>query len=515
MDFKALSLCVLLGLYFGISPQTLREAIAQDGPVFVHSSANGVTVYESSALINFAITHASQDGAAASAESVAEAMEIIYREDGYFLVEVAYEVFADRIVFSVFEGWIETVSVEGVDATTAARIAAYFEPVIGVKPLRLAPFERALMLSDDLAGIDVTTEIDYPDGQEGARLRILASKRESLTYLTADNPPREFGDAITARLGHQEFSLLTPGDSLRVELGYSHFSEGGDSDGLLGSAYYQAPVSSDGTYAEGFLSSNLARRGQSGAFEETDIFGFTAGALVGHPLYRDIHSFEYLLAEVRHSEANSETPTQEFDSSASALSLSYLHGWNDDHGLPTRLNLTLTGGIADDKQALSGEEPDDAFWHVRAGVGTSRPLTFIDDRTALRAELWGQYSTSRLPTVEEFYLGEREALRGYSFAEVVGDYGLNSTLEVSHQFAGPAASIDFVTPFVFLDAGYADVTEDAFGNETSTLASAGIGSDLQFTFGMHVRGYMGVPLKDGPFTDRGSPGFYLSVTQVW
>ena len=39
--------------------------------------------------------------------------------------------------------------------------------------------------------------------------------------------------------------------------------------------------------------------------------------------------------------------------------------------------------------------------------------------------------------------------------------------------------------------------------------------DLQFAFGMHVRGYMGVPLKDGPFTDSGSPGFYLSVTQVW
>ena len=451
-------------------------------------------------------------------------MQLIYREDGYFLAEVGHQTFEDRIIFSVFEGWIETLSVEGVDAATAAKIAEYFEPVIGVRPLRLGPFERALMLSDDLAGIDVTndlagieisTEIDYPEGQDGARLRVLASQAEGISYLTADNPPREFGDAVTARLGHQAFSLFTPGDFLRLEVGYSYFSEDGDSNGVLGSGYYQAPVSSGGTYVEGFVSSNYARRGQSGDFEETDIFGFTAGVLAGHPLYRDSHSFEYLLAELRHSEATSDTPTQEFDSSSSALSLSYIHGWNDDHGLPTRLNLSLTGGLADDEQALSGEEPDETFWHVRAGIGTSRPLAFIDHRTALRAEVWGQYSTSRLPTVEEFYLGEREALRGYEFAEVVGDYGLNSTLEISHQFAKPAGMIDFVTPFIFLDAGYADVTEEAFSSGTSTLVSAGIGSDLQFAFGMHVRGYMGVPLKDGPFTDSGSPGFYLSVTQVW
>jgi len=506
---------VILAICQSIDGVVIAEARAGDASTLLQARVEGVTVYDSERLIAFAVAYAAQHEEQPSPNLVAEAIALIYREDGYFLVEVDSEVSGDHVVFRVFEGWIEGIAVEGVDRVAAKAIARYFDPILGVRPLSLGSFERAVMLANDLSGFDISTEIDYPDGQDGARLRILASREEGVIYITADNPPREFAEGFTARLGNESYSLLTPGDRLRVELGYAHFLDSGDSNDVLGSGFYRMPIGANGTYAEGFLSSSYARRGRSGEFQETDVLGFTGGLLIGYPVVRDIHRFQYILAEARYSDANSETPTQDFDSSSSAVGLTYVLGWSDDQGAPTRFNVTLTGGVANDEQALSSEEADQGFWHIRAGLGVSRPLHFIDRRSAIRAEIWGQYTTSRLSTTEEFYLGEREALRGYAFAELAGDYGASGTLEVSHQISNATGFVWNLRPFVFFDAGYADSFEDTSGDDTNTLASAGVGSDVHFDYGFSASGYLGVPLIDGPFTDSGSPAVYLRVTKTW
>ena len=480
------------------------------------ATVSGVTVYEPGHLIAFAIAHVQELGGELHTAAIADAVEQVYREDGYFLADASAWSEGGRLHVAVWEGWIETVDIVGGDADLAARVSAYLRPLLGRSPLLLADFERAVMLVDDLAGVDVSTEIEHPEGQAGAHLRTFLREHEGGVYLGVDNPPRAFGDAISARLGARAHSVLDAGDLLHLEFGYSYYSDDrARGDGWFGNVFYRRPVGDAGSYAEGYVSTSFAQRDLAGTFQDTDVEGFTGGLLFAHPLLRDVHAFRYLAAELRHSVADSETDRQVFDSEATALSVSYLLGRNDGDGAPTRFNLTLTGGVSDETGRLGGGVADDHYWHLRAGVGTSMPLPAIDQATALRAELWGQVTGSKLPTVDEFYLGSRESLRGYVFAEVTGDYGISGTLELAHHLRLPGDFLRSITPFAFLDVGYADHNGAGAANRIASLASAGVGATLELRDAFALHGHVGVPLKDGNFSESGSPALYLQFSKGW
>ncbi len=72
-----------------------------------------------------------------------------------------------------------------------------------------------------------------------------------------------------------------------------------------------------------------------------------------------------------------------------------------------------------------------------------------------------------------------------------------------------------IVPFVYIDAGYADVTDDTFSNPIETLMSTGIGVYAYMQHGIYMTSYIGIPLIEGPFTDSGSPAFYLAASKVW
>ena len=92
----------------------------------------GVTVFDPTELLHFATAlHRDGSGKAFTAQSVAQAMALMYREDGYPLAEVTWrsEPATGSVMWVVHEGHIEQVSLSGLDEATTARTLRYLTPL--------------------------------------------------------------------------------------------------------------------------------------------------------------------------------------------------------------------------------------------------------------------------------------------------------------------------------------------------------------------------------------------------
>ncbi|GAB4514813.1 MAG: hypothetical protein Tsb0019_13090 [Roseibium sp.] len=489
---------------------------------FATPKITGVTVYDPDHLLAFAYQHIRlQDGTVYS-NRLAQSIQLIYREDGYFLTEVEVVRPGDGAsdTYVVHEGHIETITIEGVDERLYRQIRNYVQHLTAVRPLRLATFERAIMLARDLAGIHLTTEIDYPAGLAGARLRILASSIRQSGSLQVDNPPREFGETVSGFLSQEFYSTLVAGDLLRLEIGATAFdtlsSFADDGHSLYGAATYRAPVGRNGAYIEGYVGNALGRRNASGSLVTTDHNGANGILALGYPILRNSHEYAYALMELRYADSNSEGGGLKYRSAVDTAALALLYGNAHSRGGATEIGINLALGMRAGPEPVHIDDGDDTFWHLRAGLGHVEPLSFLHHSLFLRTELWGQVTSSRLPAVEEFYLGDRYSMRGYRFDEAEGDLGITGKFELALPLQTGAEWINHLEPFVFLDAGaVGNLDQGAHETDSITLVSAGLGWSSTFARDYFVNGWFGVPLTDGTVTERHSPAFYLSLGRTW
>ena len=478
---------------------------------------SGVTVYDRDHLLSFAYQHVERSGGQVSPDRLADAIELIYREDGYMLAEIEI-VYRDGFVvdFIVHEGFIEAVEIAGVDERLFGAIRGYVEPLIGRKPLHQKDFERAIMLAGDLAGLSITTEITYPGTTEGALLTVHGETRRQSGSVTVDNPPRQLGEAVSA-YGNQEFySLLIPGDMLRLAGSVTWHFRNGQGFAASGTAFYRAPLGASGLYGEVYAGNVIGRRDASGTFVATDLRGLEAGGALGYAIRRDVHNYAYVIGEFRHSQAVSSGGGVSFASGVNVISALIVIGHDDAHGSPTRFGMVLSGGARSGMLPVGIDDGDDRFWHLRASLALSRPLHVLHHNLAVRFALNGQISSSRLPSVEEFYLGGRNSLRGYRFGEAGGDSGFSGTIEVSYLHDVRSDALRALTSFLFADAGFVANNAPRPGELAQIwLASAGAGLQADFARGLSLRGWVGVPLVNGVMTGQLQPAAYLGVTKAW
>lgn len=492
------------------------QAVGQDAPPRGALSLSGVTAYTPSELLTYAAQYAHDLDGRIDPSRVAQAIELIYREDGYLLAEA--HVGPDGRTVRVDEGRISALSIEGVEDPHFKALRKLFEPLLSQQPVTQKSFERAVMLAEDIPDVAVTVEIDYPPQLVGARLRVLAEKGAwQAGSFTLDNPPRELGDALSGYLVQEFYSALATGDLLRFQGSLTGYRGDSNDYSVQGALIYRTAQAASGLYGEFYLGNADARRDFRGNFVRTDLDGLFGVAALGYPIQRGIDHYGYGLIEYRYSESESVAPGEPFLSKADVLSATYLFGKNYQSGAALEVGASLSFGNPGD-QALdpSIDDGDDSFWHLRAGLGYESPLSALSENTAWRTEIWGQYTNSRLPSVEKYYLGDRYSLRGYLFDEADADSGITGVFELSHSFF-PANSVAMrISPFGFVDMGYLDNNTPAAGQLGSlSLASTGVGLDIGFRNNFQLSGYVAVPLRDGPFTKSGDTAGYLSLSKTW
>ncbi len=474
---------------------------------------HGVTVYDSSEILGFAAHVVADRTGSVTAGGIAQTVEAMYREDGYFLAEAT--VASDGRTIVVNEGEIGSVSIEGVDEQTFRLIRAYFSPVVGRKAVNMREFERAIMLVEDIEAVSATAEVEYLPGETVANVRVLATPEDRNSgWITLDHPSREFGDAAVLTFNQEFLSALTTGDLLRFYISATESFDGSDGT-LYGAVNYRMPLGGKGTFGEIYLGNVAAYRDASGTLLETDIEGNTAILALGHPVLRDVERYGYALLELRQSGSSDDVGGTTFESDVNVVGASWIYGRALSGGGALEYAANLSAGTRT-TDANGFDDGDEDFWHFRGGVGYQKPVNWFGENSTIRAELWGQYSNDRLPSIEEFYLGGIDAERGFVFAEAQGDSGVSASVELGRDFFPNHQMLRRIRPFGFFDAGYiTNNNPSASELDNETLASVGLGVDAEFGNGFYALSYVAVPTTSGPSTSSGDPAFYLSITKTW
>ena len=472
----------------------------------------GVKQYNSAEILSFAAQVAAQRDGAVRPARVAEIIEAMYLEDGYFLASTW--VGPDGGTIYVDEGEIGSVQIEGVDAATFELVKGLVAPVLGVRGVTQDDFERAIMLVEDIGAISAVAEIDYHDDADLANLRIIAAPQDrSYGSATLDHPATAFGEAATISFSQQYRSFLTPGDLARAELSLNSTFDGDETDGFAALSY-RTPVGTSGAYADFYAANALVARDATGTLAKTDITGQTIIASLGYPAIRLVDRFGYVLIELRHSESEVTVGPDEFRNSVNVISAS----WIDSHALENGGAVEYGINVAYGQTATAANtgDGDDEFTHLRFGIGYDAPVSALGDGTTLRAELYGQYSADDVPSIDHFLLGGKDSERGYGAGEAGGDSGLSASLEIGRDYLMQGDTVRLARPFAFLDAGYVQSNETGTSDAVDLqLASVGLGIDLVFVEGFGASAYAAMPLRDGTITEKRDTAIYMSLTKEW
>jgi hemolysin activation/secretion protein len=481
----------------------------------------GVSVYDASELLDHAIQKIASSGQLIDLQNISETIRDIYREDGYFLAHSDYHLLATGAEIRVSEGKIFKIEVSGFDAALSNRIVRIVSSASGHGPVRLHDFERGIMLAKDLSGVRLSSEFVADDeGRDVLRMTGNAVKHRG--SLTLDNLPRNWGEGIYGVLTEEVYSTLTPGDMVRLNLLPSmDFNKRWN--GLYGTLTYRAPLNDQGLYGEFLAGSGLTRNRYTGpnqtpsnSWQRTNL----ATALLGYPIFRDVHSFIYTLSQVDYfGLSGSETVINDSTTTVLRQTLTYSH--SSSQGQSTKLSLTASGGTHRMQGTASNPahtNGDAHFTHLRLGAGIITPLDKLSAGLGLRLEGSAQYTRNSLPSVENYFIGDRTRLRGYGYAEVIGDSGYAATAELSQFIHLGKPYLDSVSPFIFLDVGSVKQKRAIPGSlvNQAHLTSIGVGFQTASRERLSMRFWYGVPLTSIPNgTQAHSPAVWLQLTQAW
>lgn len=514
--FVLVCLSVLLSTTaLSLNAQTTATTANPQGYENIHLT--GVTVYDPQHLWLFAIEHAVKHSSELTLEEIAKAVQLIYREDGYFLVDVQVIHTGRKAELKIHEGQISKIEIAGASPELAQSIQNYVNTALGEGPITLERFERGIMLAKDLAGVALTTEFVSSQGSGDDVLKIAVKTTKQRGSLSLDNLPRNFGKGAYAVLSEEVYSTFKPGDMFRVNVMPSADFNNNWS-GVFGTLTYRAPIGSAGWYAEATVGTGLTRNLYTGADQTPqNLFQNTllANVVLGYPIHRDTHSFLYTMSEIGYSAL--ENSLKGMNSTKAEVLRQYLvYSNNANDGSTFRAGVTLTGGTADKQYYGPLVVSDSSFYHLRLGAGYTTPLNNASAGLGLRLEANAQVTTSSVPTTEKYFVGDRSRLRGYGYAELIGDSGVAATAEVSQFFHLGAKYFDSIAPFAFVDAGWIKQNKPVPGmlNETP-LASVGFGVQTRSQENFSIRAWVGLPLIAGYSTPAYSPAVWVQFTQAW
>jgi hemolysin activation/secretion protein len=192
-----------------------------------------------------------------------------------------------------------------------------------------------------------------------------------------------------------------------------------------------------------------------------------------------------------------------------------LYGFGPVAGGTLQGRATITQGLdilgataLGDPLASRGDAPPD-FTTLSWWLNWRRGLAA---RVSLSLAASGQFSTEPLLIGENFALGGNAFLRGYDFAQRIGDQGIAGVGELRYDWPDALGTLRRLQLYAFADGG--TVTNLADGRGSGTLASSGAGFRADVTRSLAFDLEIAVPLTEDRYdTDDRSPRINLRVSQ--
>ncbi len=435
----------------------------------------------------------------------------MYRRKGYFLsraIAPAQNASAGVLRIEIAEGYVSEVIVEG---NAPAALKRRLNVLIGQRPLRLVSLERILALVGDLPGVSIVSSRLEPDIEKLAPHRLIVNV--DVDHLEAslytDNRGTEEAGHVQTYARAAVNSLIRTGDQLSIGL----FTIPDDPNELiLGDISYQLPLTGVGTYVT--ISGMISRfdAGASLAALDTESKTKRVSFRFSHPFMRrrKLSLWGNIGFEGRNiMEEQLNTPQFEDKLRVIHASVNYHQEyWN---GLTTVYAKASQGlnmfDVSAGDVSLSRPDADSGFTKLEGQVTRYQNIgaTF-----GLYASVAGQASNDPLLASEEFALGGARYGRAFDYAELTGDDGVATLVELRHGRNPGITYLDFYQVYGFYDFGAVWNDNAAPGFASSTLSSAGAGLRLTLPTSVYVTFEAARPLNRAPFTqgDKDWRGFF-------
>ncbi|MCJ8189834.1 ShlB/FhaC/HecB family hemolysin secretion/activation protein [Sphingomicrobium aestuariivivum] len=471
-------------------------------------AVEGVTRYDADHLVHYAIQHIREAGETLTDHHLVEAVEILYREDGYFLAEATAYQRDGQWVLRVNEGRIDEIRIDGLDDDAARAIAERFTPLVGIDAPKQQDFDRRFLLADDLAGIDLRASLQH-EGGDGAVLELHGTQRGPTFLVSLDTINIAPGTGGRLVLDSAVTSLLSTGDQLQATAVGT--LEPDDGVGLAGILRYLTPLGSSGTFLEARAGTAFGERDIGTIRVDSTLEGKQAAIGIGHALVRKPGAFLMMIGEAEYRDAESRLGSSDFQSSSRALRAFLVGGHTADNGTFVEAELAASIGVSDDASLVAPGEDDAGFAHLNGVIGLALPL---GGKSQVQVELAGQLAFDDLPALERYYAGHQPSLRGYGLGEAVGDDAAIGALSLDHLLEdGSDAQLSV---FTFLEAGaFRQRANRLSAGDDYRLASTGAGVRAHISSGWGFESWLAVPLADGPRSDAGNLAIYARISKAF
>ena len=408
----------------------------------------------------------------------------------------------------VDEGRIDAVRVEGSDDPA---IRAQLETLVGQRPITASALQRAVLLADDLPGVWVRSTRFEGDGK--SRVLVVDARREDFSgsVLISTDGTRPVGP-VRARIDLDANGLISPRD--RVDLSYSMTPLDPDELAFF-SARYSVIVNASGTQVGLYGSYSQTEPGAYLADRELQGEAWQGGIRMRHPLLRTQKRSLWL-------EASGEVQNLRQDSFGTLA--------REDRIVLARVGLYGFGPLAGG--TLQGRATVSQGFDILGATALADPLASRDDappdfttlswwlnwrrgiapRVSVSLAANGQFSTAPLLIGESYALGGNAFLRGYDFAQRVGDQGIAGVGELRYDWPDALGAVRNVQLYAFADGGSVTNLGDGVGG--GTLASSGGGFRADITRNLDLDLEVAVPLSEERYdTGDNSPRVNLRVVQ--
>ena len=433
------------------------------------------------------------------------------REEGYVLASAwipEQALVGGMLRVRIDEGTIDGLRIEGSDDPAIRR---QLERLVGGGPVTLAALQREVLLADDLPGVWIRSTRFEREGTR--RILVVDAARSDAggSVLVATDGTKPLGP-VRARIDFDANGLISPRDQVDLSVSATPF----DPEELaFFSARYAVIVNDAGTSVGAFGSwsrtepgAYLAGRGLIGE-------AWQAGLRLRHPLMRGSARSLWLEASGEVQDLRQDTFGQLARHDRIALARLGFYGFGP-----------LAGGSLQGRATVSQGIP------VLGATGTSDPLASRFDaapdfttltwwlnwrrgivpRVSLSLASTGQLSTTPLLIGESFVLGGTQFMRGYDFAQRVGDEGVAGSAELRYDWPRALGGVRHLQLYAFADGGTVSNLGGGLGG--GTLASSGAGLRTDITRDLDLDFEVAVPLTEERYdTGDNSPRLNLRISQ--
>lgn len=485
------------------------EGVLEVGAIVV----DGLTVLDQAAFAPVVEPFAGRPLSRAELVQLADAVAARLRSEGYVLATAwipEQTLVGQMLRVRVDEGRIDAVRIEG---SQDPAVRQQLERLADGRPVTLAALQREVLLADDLPGVWIRTTRFERDGER--RILVVEAEKDSVAgaVTLATDGTKPLGP-VSARIDLNANGLISPVDSVDLSFSATPFDPG---ELAFFSARYSVVMNERGTNFGVFGSWSRTEPGAYLASSGLRGEAWQGGIRVNHPLLRAQSRGLWLEASAEVSDLRQDSFGRLARVDRIALARLGFYGYGPLGGGMLQGRATLSQGLdilgvtqRGDPFASRFDAPPD-FTTLSWWLNWRRSLA---PRLSIQLAATGQVAATPVLIGESFSLGGTQFLRGYDFAQRVGDEGIAGFAELRYDVPTAPGRSSHLQLYAFADGGM--VTTLPGRTLSGSLASSGAGIRTDLTRTLDLDFEVAVPLSEVRYdTGNRSPRLNLRISQAF